>query len=76
MTTQAAQLIAAIRRRPSGMTYGQLQDLHISTSPQKRLAEAGWRYLRPGELLSRTTGRDGLVRFVIVRAKKSLQGAA
>lgn len=66
--TQAQRLISAIRRRRTGMTYGELQDLHISTSPQKRLAEAGERYLRPGERLARKTGADGLVRFVVERA--------
>ena len=66
--TQAQQLINAIRQaRAKGMTYGELQDLHVSTSPQKRLAEAGHRYLRAGELLARKTGRDGLVRFVVVK---------
>ena len=65
--TQAQRLIIAIRRRKRGMTYGELQDLHISTSPQKRLAETGYRYLRPGERLERRAGVDGLVRFVIVK---------
>jgi hypothetical protein len=67
--TQAAQLIAALRRRKAGMTYGELQDLHISTSPQKRLAEAGHRYLKDGERLTKKTGRDGLVRFVLARVE-------
>lgn len=67
MTTQAAQLIAALRRRKAGMTYGELQDLHVSTSPHKRLAEAGHRYLKAGERLTKKTGSDGLVRFVVAR---------
>lgn len=76
MTTQAERLVSAIRRRKAGMTYGELQDLHISTSPHKRLAEAGHHYLKDGERLTKKTGRDGLVRFVIVRAQKGLQVAA
>jgi len=66
--TQAHLLIDAIRRtRSKGMTYGELQDLHVSTAPHKRLAEAGHRYLKAGERLLRKTGRDGLVRFVVAR---------
>ena len=66
--TQAAQLIAAIRRtRGKGMTYGELQDLHVSTAPHKRLEESGHRYLKAGERLDRKTGADGLVRFVVAR---------
>jgi len=68
--TQAEKLVNHIRRaRARGMTYGELQDLHVSTAPHKRLAEAGHRYLRAGEKLARRTGRDGLVRFVVTRAR-------
>ncbi|HEY8878300.1 MAG TPA: hypothetical protein VIN03_12090 [Roseateles sp.] len=68
--THAAQLIQAIRaagRR--GMTYLELELLRISSSPWKRLdpKERPERYLRRGESLKRQTGRDGLVRFVVVR---------
>ncbi len=67
--TQAARLISAIRAAgPAGLTYGELQDLHISTSPQKRLEEAGSRYLTEGEELQHKRGPDGLVRFVITQA--------
>lgn len=65
--TQASRLIIALRGCKRGMTYGELQSLRISTSPHKRLAEAGYKYLRPGERLERRTGNDGLVRFVVVR---------
>lgn len=66
--TQAQRLINAIRKaRSRGLTYGELQDLHVSTSPHKRLSEAGHRYLRDGERLARKTGSDGLVRFCVVR---------
>lgn len=66
--TQAAQLIAAIRRtRGRGLTYLELELLRVSTSPWKRISEAGHRYLRAGEILKRKTGRDGLVRFVVAR---------
>lgn len=64
--TQAQRLIAAIRRRP--MTYMELQDLHVSTSPHKRISEAGHKFLRPGEQIVRKTGKDGLVRFCIKKA--------
>lgn len=66
--THAQQLVQAVRRaRSKGLTYGELQDLHVSTAPHKRLDESGWRYLRAGEVLARKTGRDGLVRFVVAR---------
>jgi hypothetical protein len=67
-TTQAAQLVQAIRRsRTRGMTYGELQALHVSTAPHKRLAEAAHRYLKAHEVLTRITRRDGLIAFRIVR---------
>lgn len=64
-TTQAAQLVAAIRKHP--MTYGDLLALRVSTSPWKRLEESAHRYLKPHEELTRITRRDGLVAFKIVR---------
>jgi hypothetical protein len=68
MSTQAAQLIAAIRRtRGRGMTYLELEMLRVSTSPWKRISEAGHRFLRAGERITRRTGRDGLVRIVVAR---------
>jgi len=65
--TQAQRLISAIRRRRSGMTYGELEALKVSTCPWRRISESGSQYLREGERLDRKTGNDGLVRFVIVR---------
>lgn len=66
--TQAAQLIQAIRRAGKrGMTYGELEALRISTCPWKRLEESGHKHLRGSENLVRTIGRDGLVRFIIIR---------
>lgn len=66
--TQAAQLIAAIRRtRGRGLTYLELELLRVSTSPWKRISEAGHRYLRAGEQIVRKTGRDGLVRIALAR---------
>lgn len=66
--TQAAQIIAAIRRaRSKGLTYLELEMLRISSSPWRRLSESGHRYLKAGERLTRKTGRDGLVRFVVAR---------
>lgn len=60
MKTKAAQLVHAIRRsRTRGMTYGELQALHISTSPHKRLAEsAGGDWLHSHELLTRFKRRE------------------
>jgi hypothetical protein len=61
--THAEQLIRAIRRK--AMTYGDLEALRISTCPWKRLEEAGHRFLRDGEQITRKVGRDGLVRIGI-----------
>ena len=70
--TQAARLIAAIRRsRTRGLTYGELQALRISTSPHKRLAESAHLYLKAHEVLDRAPRKsDGLVAFRIVRATR------
>lgn len=69
MSTQAAQLIAAIRRRKAGMTALELERLGISQCPWRRLSrdEKPERFLRAGERLIRKVGRDGLKRFAIVR---------
>lgn len=68
--TQASQLIEAIRRsRGRGLTYLELELLRVSSSPWKRLAEAGHRFLRQGEHLTSKVGRDGLKRFVIVKGQ-------
>jgi hypothetical protein len=66
--THAEQLIRAIRRK--AMTYGELEDMKVSTCPWKRLSETGHRYLRKGEQIVRKTGRDGLVRIGIAKAPK------
>ena len=63
--TQAEQLVKAIRRK--AMTYGDLEALRISTCPWKRLEEAGHRFLRDGEQITRKVGRDGLVRIGIAK---------
>lgn len=66
--THAQQLVLAIRRAGRrGMTYLELEMLRVSTSPWKRVSEAGHRYLRKGERLARKVGKDKLTRFVIVR---------
>lgn len=68
--TQAEKLIKAIRAtRGRGLTYLELEMLRASSSPWKRLQEAGHRFLRAGEQLTRKTGPDGLKRFVIVKAR-------
>ncbi len=66
--SHAEQLIRAIRRSRTGMTYGDLQALRISTAPHKRLSEAAHRYLKPHEALQRKPRQsDGLVVFRVVR---------
>lgn len=66
--TQGRQLIAALKRR--AMTYGDMQRLGISTSPQKRVVEA----LRPDEQIVkgiRWRGADkGLVTWRVVKATR------
>jgi len=62
--TQAEQLVRELRK--GWRTWCQLQHLWIQ-SPQKRLAEAGSRYMRAGEVIDRKTGQDGLIRLRIVR---------
>lgn len=64
--TQAARLVAAIRRK--AMTYLELEDLKVSSCPWKRLSESGHRHLKPGERIERKLGRDGLIRIGIKRA--------
>jgi hypothetical protein len=63
-TTQGRRLIAAMKRRP--MTYGDMQALCISTSPQKRVMEC----LQPDEQIIKALGADGLVRWRVVSATK------
>jgi len=65
--TQAEQLIRAIRSKRSGMTYLELEMLKVSSCPWRRISEAGHRFLRAGERITRRTGRDGLKRIAIVR---------
>jgi hypothetical protein len=66
--TQAQALVNALRRR--AMTYGELEALRISTCPWKRLSESGHMHLKAGEQIKRHTGRDGLVRISVVKAKQ------
>lgn len=67
--TQAERIINALRASRTGLTYGEMQDLHISTSPHRRLSpdERPERFLRKGERIVRKTGRDGLVRVAVVK---------
>lgn len=60
--TQGRRIIAALKRR--AMTYGEMQRLGISTSPQKRVAEC----LAEDEriLKSRVCG---LIRWRVVRVR-------
>lgn len=62
--TQAEQIIRELR---SGWrTWCQLERLWIQ-APWKRLAEAGHKFLKPGERIERKTGADGLIRLRVVR---------
>ena len=55
--TQGRRLIDHLKRR--AMTYGEMQELGISTSPQKRVMES----LYPGERVIKSIGRDKLTRW-------------
>lgn len=64
MKTQAERLFHHLRKR--WMTTGEMLDLHISTSPWKRLSE-GLRHLRDGERLAKRVNGRGLVCYRVVR---------
>jgi hypothetical protein len=59
--TQGRRLIEHLKRRP--MTYGEMQMLGISTSPQKRCVEC----LYPNERIVKTKGHDNLIRWRVRR---------
>lgn len=61
--TQAERLFEALRRRP--MTYGDMLELKVSTSPWKRVTE-GLHRLKPGEKLVKGE-RKGLVTYRVVK---------
>ena len=66
--SHAEQLIRAIRRSRTGMTYGDLEALRVSSCPWKRISEAGARSLRPHEVLHQSPRKsDGRVVFRVVR---------
>jgi hypothetical protein len=60
--TQGRCLIGALKTKPH--TYMQMLAHGISTSPWRRVLES----LREDEQLLKTTGKDGLVRWRVVRA--------
>lgn len=64
MKTQAEQLFHHLRKR--WMTAGDMLDLHISTSPWKRVME-GAKHLREGERIAKKTNERGLVAYRVVR---------
>lgn len=64
-TTQGDRIIKALRG--SWLTYGEMQRLGISTSPQKRVTETLER--RPDLKLLKVRGEDGLIRWRVARAK-------
>lgn len=59
--TQGRRLIEHLKRR--AMTYGEMQSLGISTSPQKRCAEC----LYADERIVKTKGHDNLIRWRVRR---------
>lgn len=59
LKTQGRKLIEHLKRRP--MTYGEMQMLGISTSPQKRVIESLYR----NERVIKTKGHDSLVRWKV-----------
>ena len=61
--TQAEQLVRSLRR--GWFTYAEMAALRVSACPWKRISETGARYLRPGEVIAKKTGVDGLVRFSV-----------
>ena len=63
--TQGARLASVLKRRAH--TYLEMQELCISTSPQKRVAE--WLYHNEGWMLHKGK-RDGLVTWAIVRSER------
>jgi hypothetical protein len=63
-TAQGRRIIAVLKRRP--MTYGQMQALGISTSPQKRVAET----LREDEYIVKAKNGAGLLTWRVVSATK------
>lgn len=67
--TQGALIAHALLKRP--MTYGQMLALGAGLSPWKRCQE----YLRghQGLILTKTTGRDGLIRWRVVRVSANCQ---
>ena len=69
--TQGARLAAILQRSPA--TYGEMQGWHISTSPQKRIAE--WLDLPANKdwMLFTHKRLDGLVEWRIVRRPKGVE---
>lgn len=65
MKTQAQRIVCELRR--GWRTWGDLQAARLSQCPWKRLAEAGHKFLAPGERIDRKTGSDGLLRLRVVR---------
>ena len=57
--TQAERIFTHLRRK--AMTYGEMLDLHVSTSPWRRVSE-GLHHLKPGEKLVKGQ-RKGLVTY-------------
>lgn len=64
MKPQAERLFNELRKR--WMTAGDMLDLHISTSPWKRVSE-GMHHLQQGERLAKKINRRGLVCYRVVK---------
>ena len=63
--TQGRVLIGALKQKPH--TYLAMLAYGISTSPWKRVLEC----LRDDEALLKTQGKDGLVRWRVIKAQKA-----
>ena len=62
--TQGRRIIAVLKRRP--LTYGDMQALGVSTSPQKRVVET----LAPDEQIIKAKNGAGLVTWRVVSATR------
>ncbi len=62
--SQGRILIQRLKARP--LTYREMQDMHVSTSPHKRVMEC----LREDEQILRVKGADGLIRWRVVPLRK------
>lgn len=62
--TQGQKLVSILKRR--WMTYGDMEDLKVSTCPWKRVKDA----IPEGHALSKRTNANGLIEWRIVRKRE------